>query len=79
VSAGGPVAACFSAFGEEIGRGLVGLGTPRRQARGCTAVDVVEDLADEVGIGDICDYGWMNNSGHARGWKPGWRGARENP
>jgi hypothetical protein len=25
--------------------------------RGCTAVDVVEDLADEVGIGDICDHG----------------------
>ena len=25
-------------------------------ARGCAAVDVVEDLADEVGIGDICNH-----------------------
>ena len=46
---------CFSAFGEQIGWGLVRLGAPRRQARGCSAVDVVEDLADEVGIGDVCD------------------------
>ena len=28
---------------------------PRRQARGCSAVDVVEDLADEVWIGDVPD------------------------
>jgi hypothetical protein len=27
----------------------------RRQVRGCAAVDVVEDLADEVWIGDVCD------------------------
>ena len=28
---------------------------PWRQARGSAAVDVVEDLADEFRIGDICD------------------------
>ena len=55
VGAGGPVAACFSAFGEQVGWVLVRLGAPRRQARGCSAVDVVEDLADEVGIGHICN------------------------
>jgi hypothetical protein len=51
---GGPVTASFSAFGEQIGKVRVGLGAPRRQARRCSAVDVVEDLADQVWIGDVC-------------------------
>jgi hypothetical protein len=53
VGAGGPVAACFSAFGEQVGWVLVRLGAPRRQAQGCSAVDVVENLADQVWIGDV--------------------------
>ena len=55
VSTGEPVAASFSAFGEQIGWGLVRLGAPWRQARGCAAVDMVEDLADEVWIGGVAD------------------------
>ena len=47
ICAGGRIAAGSSAFGEQIGRGLVWLGTPRA----CPAVEVVEDLADEVWIG----------------------------
>jgi hypothetical protein len=47
--AGGPVAEDFSALGKQIGKGAVRLGAPWRQARRCAAVDVVEDLADEVG------------------------------
>jgi len=46
--AGGPVASGFSAFGEQIGKVRVGLGAPRRQAKGCSAADVVEDLVDEL-------------------------------
>lgn len=38
--AGGLVAGCFSAFGEQIGWVLVRLGAPRRQARGCSGVGV---------------------------------------
>ena len=53
VGAGGPVAGCFSAFGEQIGWGLVWLGAPRRQARGCSAVDLVEDLVNQAGIGNV--------------------------
>jgi hypothetical protein len=52
VSTGGPVAACVSTFGEQVGWGLVRLGAPRRRAKAFSAVDVVEDLADEVGIGN---------------------------
>lgn len=51
--AGGPAGGCFSAFGEQVRWGVVRLGAPRWQARGCSAVDVVEDLADQVWIGDI--------------------------
>jgi len=43
------------ALGEQIGWGLVWIGVPRWQARGYSAADVVEDLADEVWIGDVCD------------------------
>jgi hypothetical protein len=43
----------FSALGEQIGLVLVRLGAPWLQTRGCSAVDVVEDLADEVWIGDV--------------------------
>jgi len=53
IFAGGRVTACYSAFGEQIGKVWVLLGAPWRQARGCSAVDVVEDLADQVWIGDI--------------------------
>ena len=38
--AGGLVAGCFSAFGEQIGWVLVRLGAPRRQARWCSGVGV---------------------------------------
>jgi hypothetical protein len=51
--AGGPVAVCLSAFGEQVGWVLVRLGATRGQGRRCSAVEVVEDLADEAGIGDI--------------------------
>ena len=53
VSAGGPVAAGFSALGKEIRKAWVGFGAPWRQARWRAAVDVVEDLADEFRIGDV--------------------------
>ena len=65
VGASGPVAGCFSAFGEQIGWGLVRLDAPWRQARGCSAVDVVEDLADEVGIGHICNHAQLPASERA--------------
>jgi len=53
VSPGGPVAKCFSTFGEQVGWGLVRFGARWRQAWGSSTVDVVEDLADQVWIGDI--------------------------
>ena len=43
------------------------LGTPRRQARGCSAVDVVEDLADEVRIGHICNHAQLPAAERAEG------------
>jgi len=51
--AGGAVAEVFSAFGEQIRWVLVRLGAPRRQVRGCSAVNVVEDLANQAGIGNV--------------------------
>lgn len=65
--AGGPVAGCFSAFGEEVGWDLVRLGAPWWQARGCSAVDVVEDLADEVWIGHICNHAQLPAAERAEG------------
>jgi hypothetical protein len=46
----------FSALGEQIGQVWVRLGAPWQQARRCAAVDVVEDLADEVWIGDVANH-----------------------
>jgi hypothetical protein len=51
--AGASAARLFSAFGDQIRWGRMGLGGPRGQTRGSQAVDVVEDLADQVRIGDI--------------------------
>jgi hypothetical protein len=53
--AGASAAGLFAAFGDQIRWVLVGLGAPRGQTRGSSAVDVVGDLADEVGIGDVRD------------------------
>jgi hypothetical protein len=53
--AGGAVAEAFPGLGEQIGKGSERLGAPWRQARGRAALDVAEDLADEVWIGDVCD------------------------
>jgi hypothetical protein len=53
--AGASAAGLFSAFGDQIRWGRVGLGAPRGQTRGSPAVDVVEDLMDDVGIGDVPD------------------------
>ena len=64
--AGGPVAADFSALGKQIGKGAVRLGAPWRQARRCAAVDVVEDLADEVGVGP----GALKRDAMTRSWPP---------
>ena len=52
---GGPAGEGLSAFGEQIGKGSVRLGPSGRQARRRPAVDVVEDLTDELWIGHICD------------------------
>jgi len=52
--AGGSVSEGFSALSEQIGMGLVRLGAPWRQVGRSSAVDVVEDFADEFRIGDIC-------------------------
>ena len=51
--AGVSVAEVFSAFGEQIGWGLVRLVAPRRKLWWCSAVDMVEDLANQVGIGNV--------------------------
>ncbi len=51
--AGGLVGEGFSALSKEIGMGLVRLGTLWRQAGRSSAVDVIEDLADEFRIGNV--------------------------
>jgi hypothetical protein len=54
-SAGGTVTGSRSTLGEQNGKVREGLGAPRGQARGRSAVEVVEDLADEIRIDDVCD------------------------
>jgi hypothetical protein len=55
VRAAGTVAWDLLAFGKQIGIGCIGQSALWRQLWWCALLNVIEDLADEVWIGDVCD------------------------
>lgn len=65
--AGGCVAGGFSAFGNQIGKNSVRLGPAWRQPWWCALLNVVENLADEFRIGDICNHAKLPAAERAEG------------
>lgn len=61
------IALCLSGFGNPIGKTSVRLGPFWRQPWWCALLNVVENLADEFRIGDICNHAKLSAAERAEG------------